>query len=66
MFDTEAEVCVKLFLDFAYKKQNRHVEIYLTDNGPATERAVRKQIQKGMAEVGLCLSPEEYSSQLLG
>ena len=51
MFDTEAEVSVKLFIDFANKKQNRHVEIYLTDNSSAPEKYVRKQIQKGMNEV---------------
>ncbi|XP_076466964.1 uncharacterized protein LOC143298129 [Babylonia areolata] len=50
IFDTEADTAVKLFTDFANRKQNRHVEIYLTDNGSAPERVVRKQIQKGMVE----------------
>ncbi|XP_070190368.1 uncharacterized protein [Littorina saxatilis] len=50
IFDTEADTAVKLFTDFANRKQNCHVEIYLTDNGSAPERVVRKQIQKGMAE----------------
>ena len=53
IFDTEADTAVKLFTDFANRKQNRHVEIYLTDNGSSAERVVRKQIQKGMAEVSL-------------
>ena len=51
IFDTEADIAVKLFTDFANRKQNRHVEIYLTDNGSGPEKVVRKQIQKGMAEV---------------
>ena len=54
IFDTEADIAVKLFTDFANRKQNRHVEIYLTDNGTGPEKVVRKQIQKGMAEVS-CL-----------
>lgn len=50
LFDSEDDTCVKLFTDYANRKQNCHVEIYLTDNGMAPERVVRKQIQKGMAE----------------
>lgn len=51
LFDNESETCVKLFTDFANRKQNQHVEIYLTDNSMVPERVVRKQIQQGMTEV---------------
>ena len=63
IFDTEADTAVKLFTDFANRKQNRHVEIYLTDNSSAPERVVRKQIQKGMAEV--CWNDIWYSALCL-
>ncbi|XP_025098007.1 LOW QUALITY PROTEIN: dynein gamma chain, flagellar outer arm-like [Pomacea canaliculata] len=48
--DNELDTAVRLFTDFANRKQNRHTEIFLTDNSIILERVVRKQIQKGMAE----------------
>lgn len=62
--DNELDTAVRLFTDFANRKQNRHTEIFLTDNSIILERVVRKQIQKGMAEVRL---PQlvSFQSQIL-
>ena len=51
LFRNESEMAFKLFLDFAHKKQVKIVTILLTDNNTGEERAIKKQILKGMAEV---------------
>lgn len=53
LYVREAEVAVKMFNDFAYKKQSKTLQVSITDNNTNTERTARKYIQKGMAEVRL-------------
>ncbi|CAL1527205.1 unnamed protein product [Lymnaea stagnalis] len=50
LFRTESDLAVKTFQDFASKKQTRYQTVMLTDNNTSDERAVKKQILKGMAE----------------
>ena len=51
LYRLEAEVALKLFNDFAYKKQVKTHILPVTDNNPNTEKTARKFIQKAMAEV---------------
>ncbi|XP_035829673.1 dynein heavy chain 5, axonemal isoform X2 [Aplysia californica] len=50
LFRNESEQTFKMFQDFANKKQTRVITVLLTDNNMGDERAVKKQILKGMAE----------------
>ncbi|BFZ10055.1 hypothetical protein BsWGS_13094 [Bradybaena similaris] len=50
LFDTDAEIAVKVFQDFSTKKQINYQTVMLTDNSATDEKAVKKQILKVMAE----------------
>ncbi|KAL4232681.1 hypothetical protein ACF0H5_007369 [Mactra antiquata] len=50
LYTREAEVAVRMFTDFANRKQNKTLQVSITDNNANTERTARKYIQKGMAE----------------
>ncbi|XP_053397319.1 dynein axonemal heavy chain 5-like isoform X6 [Mercenaria mercenaria] len=66
MYTREAEVAVKMFNDFSYKKQNKTLQVSITDNNPNTERTARKYIQKGMAEgMWVLLHNAQNAPQLL-
>lgn len=51
LYTREADVALKLFNDFANKKQNKTLQISVTDNNTNTERTTRKYLQRAMAEV---------------
>ncbi|ESO89151.1 hypothetical protein LOTGIDRAFT_229063 [Lottia gigantea] len=50
LFSFEGDLASKLFTDFANRKQAKSIVINLTDYSPATDKYVKKQIQKAMAE----------------
>ncbi|XP_055889445.1 dynein axonemal heavy chain 8-like isoform X4 [Biomphalaria glabrata] len=49
LFRTEAELTLRVFQEFAVKKQTKFLTIVLTDN-LSDERSVKKQIHRGMTE----------------
>ncbi|XP_052089132.1 uncharacterized protein LOC127725852 isoform X10 [Mytilus californianus] len=50
LYQFETEMAYKVFIDYANKKQNKPVIKTLTENTAATEKAVKRIIQKGMNE----------------
>ncbi|XP_060567478.1 dynein axonemal heavy chain 5-like [Ruditapes philippinarum] len=66
LYTREAEVALKMFNDFSYKKQNKTLQVSVTDNNPNTERTARKYLQKGMAEgMWVLLHNAQNAPQLL-
>jgi hypothetical protein len=51
LYKFETEMAYKVFMDYANKKQNKPIIKTLTENTAATEKAVKRIIQKGMTEV---------------
>ena len=51
LYTTEADIAVKIVVDFSNKKQIKLLQVSITDNNPNTERTARKCIQKAMEEV---------------
>ncbi|KAL5010133.1 hypothetical protein ScPMuIL_012438 [Solemya velum] len=50
LFTSDTTTVMKLFTDFAHRKQNKILTLTLTDNSAATEKNARKHIHKAMAE----------------
>ncbi|CAG5121560.1 unnamed protein product, partial [Candidula unifasciata] len=67
LFDTQAEMTVKIFQDFSTKKQINYLTIMLADNSTIQEKAVKRHILKAMAEgTWVLLHNAHNSPHLLG
>ena len=51
LYKQEGDTAIRLFTDFANRKQNKFLTLAISDNNPSSERTARKYIQKAMAEV---------------
>jgi len=52
LYSREAEMALKMFTDFANRKQTKTLQVSITDNNQNTERTARKHLQKAISEVG--------------